>query len=263
MSWFPLFLDLFALGTLASLAFVPFREIGSYYFRFHALVAALMAALGTTIGEPWAELGRGPAMHRMVAAGALGFGVLVLLFYAVTRKAEKDLRIDAILLPVTVGASWIAMWAFERIEYGTFDAALLAVHLLTSAAVLGTSLVAMSTGHWYLANAALSFDILIRLCRLFAGALVLKAVVSAIYLWKGRRGFEDLEAFYLLVIGVRLVAGLLLAGLLAWMSLSCAKRKANQSATGILYVAVVFVLMGEVISLYLSLRGPKNTWLPV
>jgi hypothetical protein len=37
------------------------------------------------------------------------------------------------------------------------------------------------------------------------------------------------------------------------MSLSCAKRHANQSATGILYVAVVFVLIGETISLYLTL----------
>ena len=50
---------------------------------------------------------------------------------------------------------------------------------------------------------------------------------------------------------------------LALMILSCAKGKANQSATGILYVGVVFVLMGEVISLYLTLKPAKGLWLPI
>ena len=40
------------------------------------------------------------------------------------------------------------------------------------------------------------------------------------------------------------------------MAYSCAKIKANQSATGILYVATIFILIGELDSLYLTLgRG--------
>jgi len=49
------------------------------------------------------------------------------------------------------------------------------------------------------------------------------------------------------------VAGIVLAGVLGLMALSCAKRRANQSATGILYVAVVFVLIGETMSIALTL----------
>ena len=56
------------------------------------------------------------------------------------------------------------------------------------------------------------------------------------------------------VMSVRMIAGLVMAMILALMSLSCARRRANQSATGILYVVVVFVLIGETISLYLTLR---------
>jgi hypothetical protein len=124
---------------------------------------------------------------------------------------------------------------------------------LSAALVLGTSTVAMSTGHWYLANAELSFDILIRLCRMFVLAVGIKSVIVAIYaVWR----FEEywrLEDFYKLVMGVRIAAGIVLSMVLALMSLSCARRHANQSATGILYVAVVFVLIGETISLYLTL----------
>ncbi len=263
MTWFPLFLDLFALGTLAALVAVPFRQIGSYYYKFHALVALVMAALGTTIGAPWADFARGNPMQKTVAGIALVFGVLVLVFNFIARMAEKDLRTDAILLPVTTGIVFASMWSFQRIEYGTGQALLLTFHLLTSAAVLGTTLVAMSTGHWYLSNAALSFDILIRLCRLMAVSLALKAVVSGIYFAQRYEDIFALEAFDQLVVGVRVIAGLVLAMTLALMSLSCAKRKANQSATGILYVGVVFVLMGEVISLYLTLKPAKGLWLPI
>jgi amino acid permease len=55
------------------------------------------------------------------------------------------------------------------------------------------------------------------------------------------------------MIGLRLLAGVILAFVLGLMAFSCAKRKANQSATGILYVAVVFVLIGESVSMALTL----------
>ncbi|SVC87867.1 uncharacterized protein METZ01_LOCUS340721, partial [marine metagenome] len=40
---------------------------------------------------------------------------------------------------------------------------------------------------------------------------------------------------------------------LAWMTWKTVELRSIQSATGILYAAVVFVLFGETISIYLSL----------
>ena len=88
---------------------------------------------------------------------------------------------------------------------------------------------------------------------MFVGAIGLKTVVVLIYAITRFEEYWRLEDFYKLVMGVRVAAGIVLAVVLALMSLSCAKRHANQSATGILYVAVVFVLIGETISLYLTL----------
>ena len=84
-------------------------------------------------------------------------------------------------------------------------------------------------------------------------AVAAKAVVSVVYLAAHFDRYRGLEEFDQLVIGVRLIAGLGFGLALALMSLACAKRRANQSATGILYVGVVFVLIGETISMFLTL----------
>jgi len=253
VTWFPVFLNLFALGTGASLIAVPYRQIGRYYFSFHSTMLLVLVAVAVLVGQPWTQLGQGTAYMRVVAGLSMLYAGLVLVQNVVIRAAETDLRVDALILPVSAGAVFIIMASFGWTAYGTGAALLLTLHLLSAALVLGTSMVAMSTGHWYLANAQLSFDILIRLCRMFVLAIGIKAVIVAIYaIWR----FEDywrLEDFYKLVMGVRIAAGIVLAVVLALMSLSCAKRHANQSATGILYVAVVFVLIGETISLYLTL----------
>jgi hypothetical protein len=253
VSWFPTFLHLFALGTAGCMAAVPFRELGRYYFRFHATIALVLVALAVALGRPWEAFASGRTPDRLAAGGALAFAALILLENVLVRAVRNDLRRDALLLPVSLGAIFVALAALARAGYGAGGALLLALHLLSSAAVLGTSLVAMSTGHWYLANAKLSFDILIGLCRLFVGALAVKAVVSGVYVAARFETLWGLEDFDRLIVATRIVAGEGLAMALALMSLSCAKRKANQSATGILYVGVVFVLIGETISTYYTL----------
>lgn len=253
MNWFPVFLHLFALGTGASLIAVPYRQIGKYYFNFHSTVLLVLVAVAVLVGQPWSLLGQGTTYMRVVAGLSMLYALLVLGQSVVVRAAEADLRVDALILPVSAGAIFIIMAAFGWTAYGTGAAVLLTAHLLTAAMVLGTSLIAMSTGHWYLANAQLSFEILIRLCKMFVASIGVKAVIVAIYAVSRFEEYWRLEDFYKLVMGVRIAAGIVLAVALALMSLSCAKRHANQSATGILYVAVVFVLIGETISLYLTL----------
>lgn len=251
--WFPVFLNLCAIGTGASLIAVPYRQIGKYYFNFHSTILLVLVAIAVLVGKPWQGLAQGSAYMRVVAGLSLLFAALVLVQNVLVRAADKELRTDALILPVSAGTVFVIMAAFGWTEYGTGTALLLTLHLLTAAMVLGTSLVAMSTGHWYLANAQLSFDILIRLCRMFVAAIAVKAVIVAIYAATRFDDYWRLEDFYKLVMGVRIAAGIVLSVALALMSLACAKRHANQSATGILYVAVVFVLIGETISLYLTL----------
>jgi hypothetical protein len=252
VNWFPFQLQLFALGLLGATAAVPYREIGKYYFKFHATMALLAVTLGVLLGRPW-ESGTGPFLAR---ACAFAFAGAVLVHNVVVRAAGGELRKDALLFPVSLGAPLVAVTAFALAGFGVGGALLSTLHYLTAAAMLGTSMVAMTTGHWYLSNAKLSFGILTRLCGFFVGSVIAKTVVSGIYAAARWEEYARLEEFWLMVFGVRAGAGELMALVLGLMSLSCARRRANQSATGILYVAVVFVLIGETISLYLTLaRG--------
>jgi hypothetical protein len=251
--WFPLFLNLFAIGTGASLIAVPYKQIGKYYFKFHSTILLVLVAVAVLTGKPWQGVTQGTAYMKVVAGLSILFAVLVLVQNAAVRAAGEELRAEALILPVSTGAVFVIMFAFGWTAYGTGKAVLLTFHLLSSAMVLGTSLVAMSTGHWYLANAQLSFDILIRLSRMFVLAIAAKAAIVGIYAALGAADYARLEDFYKIIMGTRIAAGIVLSVVLALMSLSCAKRHANQSATGILYVAVVFVLIGETMSLYLTL----------
>lgn len=253
--WFPLFLNLFAMGTGASLLAVPYKQIGKYYFNFHSTILLVLVAVAMLVGKPWQGLAHGPAYLKVVSGLSILFAVLVLIQNVLVRAAKEDLRIEALILPVSTGAVFVIMASFGWTAYGTGTAVLLTFHLLTSAMVLGTSLVAMSTGHWYLANAQLSFDILIRLCRMFVLAIAAKAAVVLIYAALRFEEYWRLEDFYMIIMGTRFVGGVVLSVVLALMSLACAKRHANQSATGVLYVAVVFVLIGETMSLWLTSKN--------
>lgn len=58
---------------------------------------------------------------------------------------------------------------------------------------------------------------------------------------------------------LRFIAGIFFAIILTLMALSCARIKSNQSATGILYVIVAFVVIGEMIGCYFCRE--KNIYL--
>jgi hypothetical protein len=248
-----MFLHLMALGTAGATAFVPPKEIGKYYFKFHATLVLVAVVAAVLLGKPWTGLSTGTPLSRVAQGVSFLFAAAVLVENMVVRASRDTVRRDALLFPVSIGVTFVVLSTFGGREREPLQGLLLALHLLTSAAVLGTSLAAMSTGHWYLSNAKLPFEILIGLTRMFVGSLVAKGIVSGIYIALRFSDYRRLEEFDLLVMATRVLAGIVMAFVLGLMALSCARRKANQSATGILYVAVVFVLIGESFSMALTL----------
>jgi hypothetical protein len=116
----------------------------------------------------------------------------------------------------------------------------------------------MVLGHWYLVLRGPSFAPLSRATGIVAGALVARAAVAAgsVFLQRELWGAK-LEAGWMpflvdpgVYVAARVVFGFLLPAVLAPLAWRCVRLRSNQSATGILYVNLAFVVIGEIIAEY-------------
>ena len=122
---------------------------------------------------------------------------------------------------------------------------------LTGGLVLGSTIAAMFLGHWYLNTPTMELTPLRRLIVLMFVALVFRAVLCGIgtgLQWQA----TGLSTTQMVLIGLRWMAGIFGATLLAAMSWQTLKIPNTQSATGILYVAVIATFLGELTSQLLS-----------
>ncbi|MFO0808307.1 MAG: hypothetical protein U0746_06765 [Gemmataceae bacterium] len=131
---------------------------------------------------------------------------------------------------------------------------------VSSAALLGTTLTAMLVGHSYLIAPGLSLRPLMLSLGASATALAVRVAVVAggLTCWTADSGAYTLNDVGLW-LPVRWLVGFAAPLGFVWMAYSAAKIRSTQSATGILYVAVVCIFLGELMSLLLT----RQTGLPL
>jgi hypothetical protein len=117
---------------------------------------------------------------------------------------------------------------------------------LTSAALLGTATTAMLLGHSYLVMPTMSIVPLLRILGALFAALIARAAVAGVWLWMASAG--KLDGDTLIWLGLRWVLGFILPLVLGVMAWQTARIRSTQSATGILYVVVIFCFLGELTS---------------
>lgn len=267
MAVFFLFLLATSMGSLTTLYWIPEEDLGRGYFQTNALVVLGLLALATAVAllhsfTPFGEAG---------SLGGLALGTALVgsfLYYAaVWRQRWRWGRWAATLaLAGVVGALLLTGRAAvsPALEGGIpHQAPLLAASLVTSALLLGWSLVAMLLGHWYLVAPRLTFRHLIIFCWVLVAIIGLR--IASVGLSLAASGAVDASLVeprpLQLLTGFggqgmffwfRLLWGLLVPLTLSLMALHCARHRSNQSATGILYVLVVGTFIGEVTAYYLT-----------
>jgi hypothetical protein len=137
----------------------------------------------------------------------------------------------------------------ERASSGGEAGWLLLATQLSSAALLGTATTAMLMGHSYLSAPSLSLVPLFRLLGALFSAILARAALAGLGLWfwsaeHSLGHWNDVTLLLPLRWGLGFLAPLVLAAL-AWQS---ARIRSTQSATGILYVLVIFCFLGELLS---------------
>jgi hypothetical protein len=132
------------------------------------------------------------------------------------------------------------------------------VSQLTSAALLGAAMSAMLMGHSYLIAPAMSITPLLRLLQALFAATLLRMLVAGfgVWCWTADAASGNLANDTLLLLPVRWGLGFLGPLILGWMAWESAKIRSTQSATGILYVVVIFCFLGELTGQLLQPLGP-------
>lgn len=232
-------------GLLVAASLCLLHRLPPGFLRFCASASALLAALAGLLGNDAARW----------VWGALA--VVALAWYGWLRAKPAGNR--GVSLGVAIAAAstplvWTQLSAAER------DAVAVAGST-SSALLLGTVTVTMILGHWYLVDTELPIAPLRDGARWLCVAVGLRMAVVGLALGLG--GWEILRIerfadvifstnalFFLFRSLVGLGAPVLLAGLI-WQTV---KIRSTQSATGLLYVALIVILFGELISHFLFLR---------
>jgi hypothetical protein len=235
-AFFPTFCLRLGLGMVAALLVLPRGVVSPRFFKIHLLivlalaVAAGMAAWSAAGDVLWIGLGIAAAACFIgtwcwtIDAGPVGYSSLFLVIAGLL----------AGVLTLTIQPET----GLPTIIWRVADD-------LTAAGVLGLGLTAMLMGHWYLISPTMSIQPLIRLLGAFMVATLLRMLVSAIALWPWVDGTLRPDGMAWIWLGLRWGVGFVGCLVLGWMAWQTARIRSTQSATGILYVVVIFVFFGE------------------
>ncbi len=223
-----------ATGILIFIAFVPPSKIGKGFGRFHAGLALALWIL--------ALRGDFSALPYLLISCL----ILTLLF------AWHDFLYYS-FLACSIVLSMGCLIQHDFAQLGITGALL--IHL-PPALVLGASSVAMLLGHWYLVSPKLPISYLKVLTIALIITILIRSVLLVQVLAQNGDQLEVLRFFerYGMFFWQRVILGLVLTLVLSVLTYLCVRIRSTQSATGILYVVLVFCLIGEIIAHYLSLK---------
>ena len=247
------FLLRLSFGMAAGMAIVPPRLVTSGYFRNHLYVTLGLSALAALLSRVAAPA----AFWWAVATASLSYVGSVCWLYE-KRRAGVGLLI-AVAAVAVIGALAINGRSTDSAEGVASVAAselsltdgLRMLQPITSGLLLGATMAAMLLGHWYLNAPGMELAPLRRLLIAMAVAVTLQAVLCGVglALEASHAALSTQDWLFLLLRWSFGLIGVVILIVLTWKTLEIPN---TQSATGILYVAVMGVFVGETMSLLLS-----------
>jgi hypothetical protein len=236
------FLLRLAFGLAVGMAITSPQKVFSGFYRNHLYVTLGLTTLAT-LAIP----------NQSVLAKGLAIGAAVLSFFGAAAWLYEGRRIGTLL-------TWsVAVFSLGAAEFFVSKTGVLVssgiahpLAIVTSGLVLGIVFAAMLLGHWYLNAPGMELAPLRRLIVVAAIAVAVQMCVVGAGLaaeWSYR---PDVSMSWLLFVMLRWSFGLVGVLGLLWMAWQTLKIPNTQSATGILYVAVIGVFIGELTGLLLS-----------
>ncbi len=255
-----------AVGGAFLLSLPVLETAGLSFYRTNGLVFLGVGLIGVAISKP-------PASGLATEAFWLTPPILPFLFFLLI-LGIYNLRLwfrhphpSRSLLYAASVAGGVALWAmtdaFPETGMAGTDIARMILQwtsLILSALLMGAGVLAMLLGHRYLTQPSLSMVPLDRLTRLFMQMLCTQAgmaganLIALAHTARLRQALllDNIEGVYL---WARMLVGLVTPLVLAWMIRQTVAERATMSATGLLYIAMLMVLIGEIFSRFFLLTG--------
>src|SRR5262245_36318076 len=246
-------------GMMLTLLFISPRSIGNSFFKFASLTAGILLAV--TLGFNF--LFPSPVRTNQLPVILLVISALLTAVYNRIVGAEKFDAAQWLLIAATAtGLVSVATdsLAFTRLmTLGGWENWVLLFNHLAATALLGSVMLTMVFGHWYLVIPKLSIEPLMRLTKVLMAAIGVRIVTIAatVTVLQFKQSIPLAAVFRELTIqqGIffwpRVIFGVVVPVVLAIMIWSTVKLKHTQAATGLLYLAVVALLFGEFFSKFL------------
>jgi len=247
------FLFCLTFGVATAMALTSAQHVTSGFFRVHLWVLlgiqtlAVLALLAPSGSGRHAWMLSGQFWLAVTAAVLSYVGAVVWMYEQRTLGKAAIVAIAAcslvaLLLPLLVRLRYELVWQLAG--------------RITSGWLLGFVVTAMLLGHWYLNTPTMKLAPLRRLIVLLAVAVVVRAIVCGAGFWleSGMHEQAPLASWrrWLLFVSLHWLAGILGVGLLAGLTWQTLKIPNTQSATGILYAAVILAFIGELMAQLLS-----------
>ena len=268
-----LFLLQLAAGMMATIALIPTGVVDRRFFKSISFWSALFIGLGL--------LAKRHSQFRLAAAFAvpdnllqlarsadtlyLFFGLICLTLWARLRFSEKPLRRRTLVLTALAGLA--AVFTDSLIYRPAAGPAwvhqlLIPMNFVSASLILGGFLAGMIFGHWFLVNTEMPKRLLVTMAGLLIGVLAFRIAafgatlaLEATVVHPGENFLAGLTSLqgHGIFFWQRVLVGLAIPAGVVAMVWNTTKIGSNQSATGIIYVGIAFVFIGELAARYLFL----------
>ncbi len=229
-------------GLLACLPLLWSFPINPRFFRIHFLNALGLLSGATVLLR---------AENDFLDWAVLSAGMITCLLGSIVWTLDKAPG-GGLVIVLSSLLSGCALTLNSMEAFPTLETVPLADNF-SSAAFLGSATTAMLLGHSYLIAPTLSITPLLRILGFFGVSLLIRVCVSVYGLWSWTESslFGNLDTETLIWLTARLGVGFLIPAILGWMAYETARIRSTQSATGILYVVVICVFLGELTAMLL------------
>lgn len=259
-SSFLIFFNQIALGGLFALSATPFHELDRAFYKSTGGVLFVVAILSLWGASSfyWTSLSKQFTLFATAQVVLHSCFVLCFACYIVSLWGENQ-RFRARSFASAILTGLIALILSARSFYSapvfSFEAFVYPVSFLLSALVLGSVTVGMLIGHWYLIDTGQTLDPFVRIYKFFVVVLIVQTAFfwfSALLLYffgspQSPPGLERLWFRHSTLLIMRILAGQVTPLILAWMIWRTLLIPHTMAATGLFYIALLGVFVGEIL----------------